>query len=229
MFNLSTNKFVLTGQNINASFHMLIVVYYGNKTNTPDPRLRCSRGLRSSTNGILKDSATKFLGWVKEERIMKRLELNSLFVVVLILTLGLSLSVGGLAWAIPDSQQDCTGGGGTSSTSFEFIPGLEVTVKAGQENCILTLSAEAGMSNANPTDHFLLRYAFDSDDPSDCERVGPEEIKRGADALQDTRTLVGVVNLGPGFHTIKPCFSIDPAGPTGNIAFPCLTVECRTR
>ena len=151
------------------------------------------------------------------------------YVVVLILTSGLSLTAGAIAWAIPDSQQDCSGGGGTSSTSFAFIPGPEVTVNVGQDNCIITFSAEAGMNNANPADHFLLRYAFDSDDPSDCERVGPEEIKRGTDALQDTRTLVGVVNLGPGLHTIKPCFRIDPAGPTGNIIFPCLTVECRTR
>lgn len=41
---------------------------------------------------------------------MKRFGLSLFSVVVLILTSGLSLSVGGLAWAIPDSQQDCSGG-----------------------------------------------------------------------------------------------------------------------
>ena len=160
---------------------------------------------------------------------MKRFALNLFLVTALILTLGLCLSVGGLAWAIPNSQQDCSGGGSTSSTDFEFIPDMQVTVNNGffKRNCIVTFSSEATTDSTNGL--ITIVYAVDSTDPSSCTTAGfsgPEFFYRGT--LQEGRTIVSVGELGPGFHTIRPCFSVTNAS-QASILFACLIVECWTK
>ncbi len=133
-----------------------------------------------------------------------------------------------------DSNQSAGlfGGGNTSSNSDVFIPNLEVTVNNGflPRNCIITLSAEASIDNAVDAEGLQIGYAFDSDDPSDCQGigVGPTVFIVG-ESIQQARTIVGVKKLGPGFHTIRPCFAVFNTSDPGDIVFPCLVVECRTQ
>ncbi|MCI0453787.1 MAG: hypothetical protein L0Y68_02185 [Candidatus Dadabacteria bacterium] len=107
---------------------------------------------------------------------------------------------------------------------------MEVTVNNGffHRNCIITFSTEASLNPPDIPFSLNIGYAFDSDDPSDCQFLGPNFLLFGEPG-EHARTIVGVKKLGPGFHTIRPCFIVNDANTTGLIAFPCLIVECRTQ
>jgi hypothetical protein len=156
---------------------------------------------------------------------MTRFAYSLTFVVVLILTLGLCLSRGGLAWAIPDSQYVCRNLiENNTTTMFQVVdPDLFVDVNNGffRRNCIVTLSAEFHTESTN------LRVGYSIDGGS-CvaPTTGPKAIIEPAISAH---TIVTVIELGRGLHSIQPCLRSAADGELVQIFDPCLIAECWTK
>ena len=158
----------------------------------------------------------------------------SLFLVAL--TLGLSLCFVDLSFSIPISQQDCDFDAPvTTSTSFVLVPNSSVTVNNSffSRNCIISFSAEA----INSTEDVGVDVTYEIDGGGCSGGIGPESFHHGTPTpsggvfLTETHTSIEVRTLGPGMHTIKPCFNlVDAAGDGGfaTLANRCLIVGCRT-
>ena len=158
---------------------------------------------------------------------MKRFALNPFFVAALILTLGLCLSVGGLALAIPGAQYVCQEQFDQSDmTSPKFIDDdLYVTVKNFfPRTCIVTFSADV---NTSVGGQVTLSYSIDDGLCSGDAVIGPVFLLTNAAA--QASTAVGVIELGKGIHTIQPCFRSSESGNTVTIGRRCLIVECWTK
>ncbi|MCI0453450.1 MAG: hypothetical protein L0Y68_00465 [Candidatus Dadabacteria bacterium] len=143
---------------------------------------------------------------------------------------GLSLGVrGGVAWAIPDSQHICQAGlVETDSTMFEPIDDdffVTVSNLFFPHDCVVTLSGDAGADGPNDPDTLLIGYSIDG---GSCQFIGPISFVREEKSLE-THTAITVIELGPGKHTIQPCFRVENQGTIGGISRRCLIVECRTR
>lgn len=156
---------------------------------------------------------------------MKRFTLSLFFAVVLIVTSGLFLSVGGLAWAIPGAQYVCQDfEADTDSTTFVPIDvGFFVTVNNGffKRYCIVTLSVEAGVSQ---DDSVLVEYSID-DGPT--QPIGPTFF--AFNSIGTATTGVGVIQLGKGTHKIQPYFRVEGTDALAEFFNRCLVVECRTQ
>jgi hypothetical protein len=107
------------------------------------------------------------------------------------------------------------------------IPGSAVSINNGTttRNVIVTFSSDAIVGDIGD----LLFYSV-SVDGGGCFVSGPQAL---ADRTTfDSHTLVSVFSLGPGVHTIQPCFRVVPDGDGnqgGSVGFRALTVEGRTR
>lgn len=159
---------------------------------------------------------------------MKRFALNLFFVTALILTLGLSLLVGGVAWAIPNSQHVCqqvvASANNTSMVHVPIADDFFVNVHNGfiPRDCIVTLSMETVAGETT------LRISYAIDGGSCSQQIGPEAIASDEDHAA-THTAVVVIELGPGLHTIQPCFGSSDEGKVVRISDRCLIAECWTR
>jgi hypothetical protein len=139
------------------------------------------------------------------------------------------------AHAIPNAQEDCeVGVVGTTSNSFVLVPNSAVTVDNGTtgRNCIIQFSTEVFTSGNSAT---RLRYTIDSTNPASCIPIGPGDnfFSLPTGAFGSTRTAIGTTVLGPGSHTIRPCFNAVDFGEPGveqsTFGPRCLVVECRTQ
>jgi hypothetical protein len=110
--------------------------------------------------------------------------------------------------AIPGSQQDVDFPvANTTSTVSVDIPSSVVTINNGTStrNVVVTFSADVHVSDAG--DVFVLGFRVDA---GSCSFQGPFLFTRST--VQDTRTVVHVLSIGPGTHTIKPCWHVAPDG-----------------
>ena len=159
---------------------------------------------------------------------MKRYSLSLFFLSALILGLSFAVMRGGVAWAIPSSQADCDFDE-VSTTSFvpAQVPNSIVSVNNGflARTCIIQFSSQGGTFPTS--EQIRIRYSVDG---GACTSFGPEEHLFPSNII-DTLTNISVLDLGPGKHTIQPCFSRSGgagAPPTAILQNRCLTVECRT-
>jgi hypothetical protein len=131
--------------------------------------------------------------------------------------------------AIPGSQEDMDGNAEQSnSTSFVDIPNSVVTINNGTStrNVVVTFSAETLL--LDPGDAFLLAFRIDS---GSCVVRGPQVFSEGIAGVQ-TRTAVHLFTIGPGTHSIRPCWAVLPDGDGAQfivVNFRTLTAEGRTR
>ncbi len=131
--------------------------------------------------------------------------------------------------AIPASQMDFNSEmQTTNSTVFAAIPGSQVTIDNGTatRRVIVQFSTEAHVTD--PPDGFLYRVNTDG---AGCGVAGPEVLTRSAEDFA-ARTVIYAFSLGPGLHTIVPCWRKEDDGDgLGSIVVGkrTLTVEGRTK
>jgi hypothetical protein len=116
---------------------------------------------------------------------------------------------GGLT-AIPATQRDFDSGvQSTAFTTFVNIPNSVVTPDNGASTrqVVVTFSADAGVTDAGD---FLI-LAFRLDNSLVCSAGGPVDFT-GKTFPAETRTAVHVFSLGPGSHTIRPCWRVAADG-----------------
>ncbi len=102
-------------------------------------------------------------------------------------------------------------------------PNLLVTINNGTvpRNVIIQFSTENAVTT--PGSRLFLTYSIDG---GSCYCIGACWFSD--DTVWATRTHIGVVELGPGVHTIAPCYSTnDPTG--ASVYYRCLTAEGRTK
>ena len=159
---------------------------------------------------------------------MKRYVFSLFFLVAPILGLYFAPT----AHAIPAAQEDCDSAGvSTTSNSFVLVPNTAVTVNNGTVSrlCTIQFSAEVYTSINAATD---LRYTTDSTNPTSCEAIGPEQFSLATGCCAVTRTAIGTRTLGPGSHTLRPCFNavdLGGGGEESTFGRRCLIVQCQTQ
>ena len=118
---------------------------------------------------------------------------------------GETVEAAGEPTAIPGSQRDVEIGDfqSTTFTTFVNIPNSQVTIDNGTStrNVVVTFSADAHVTD--PGDIFQLGFRIDS---GSCDAGGPSAFT--ASTLFETRTAVNVFTIGPGTHTIRPCWGV---------------------
>jgi hypothetical protein len=133
---------------------------------------------------------------------------------------------------IPGGQRDVDSDlQSTNSIGFVVIPGSRVTIDNGSSTrqVVVTFSAESLVSDFN--DVFQLVFAIDG---AFCDRSGGPELfdVHNFTGRFATRTAAHVFKLGPGIHSIRPCWSmLDDGDGIGDISvwFRSLTAEGRTK
>lgn len=110
----------------------------------------------------------------------------------------------------------------TMSTSYLTIPNSSVTINNGtsQRRVVVTFSAEAAAVGA------AMGIAFKVDNGSCLVGTGPQTLI-GSSGFE-ARTVVHVITIGPGTHTIRPCFKSSSGGLV-EVEFRTLTAEGRTQ
>ncbi len=135
--------------------------------------------------------------------------------------------------AIPGAQDDFDQDfQATSSNALAFIPNSQVTIDNGTStrNVVVTFSAEAQVTD--PPDVFILAFSVDG---GACTVGGPVSFtitKNAGIFPQDTRTAMHILSIGPGSHTIRPCWRrSDDGDGVGNVQVlrRSLTAEGRTK
>ena len=141
------------------------------------------------------------------------------------------------AFSIPTSQQDCDfDAPSTMSTTFVVVPNSSVTVNNGNLSRDCINSFNAGATTGSEGDGVEVTYAISSQGGTCQSGIGPQSFHAGNDSggffFAETYTSITVCNLGPGVHTIQPCWvliDLDGDGREAILARRCLVVECRTR
>lgn len=116
-------------------------------------------------------------------------------------------AAGGLG-AIPSSQLSVLSTtASTSSTLFVDIASSVVTINNGMNtrNVVITFSAEGNVTDVG--DSFILGTRVDS---GSCTSLYSGAFTRST--LREIRTAVFVQSIGPGTHTIRPCWRVSPDG-----------------
>lgn len=140
------------------------------------------------------------------------------------------MQCGGVAWAIPESQAICQGSPPAQTTSSTFAPiddDFFVTVKNlfFTRDCIVTFSAEGA---AFLGDTIVISYSIDGEGCPTSSPPFPVISLQGDSQGSSTHTAIAIFELGPGVHTIQPCFR-NWGVTLAVIGRRCLTIECGTR
>ena len=107
------------------------------------------------------------------------------------------------AVAIPTTQRDVeVGEVVTSSSTFVLVPNSSVTINNGSSarNVVVTFSAEARVVAGG------IELGYDLDGAGCFKQAGPTAFSANAADDYEAATAVHVIPLGPGVHTIRPCF-----------------------
>jgi hypothetical protein len=134
--------------------------------------------------------------------------------------------------ALPASQLDFdTDVASTISQSFVNMPNSQVTINNGTStrNVVVTFSAEARVLDTDGLrDSFVLAFRIDSN--LACTAGGPQVFTNSI--AVETHTAVHVFSIGPGTHTIRPCWRVlpdDDSGQSIQVFSRTLIAEGRTR
>jgi hypothetical protein len=116
----------------------------------------------------------------------------------------------------------------TTSTSFVNIPNSVVTIDNGTSTRTVVVTFSAVSQVGDPGDIFVL--AFRIDNSLFCTATGGPLSFAGSTDVE-TRTAVHVLTVGPGTHTIRPCWRLNSDGTINPISVSSrsLIAEGRTR